>query len=357
MQLQCPACQKQLIIDDQYAGQMMKCPMCQATFTAPALPSYSAQASTLPAPSPGAPPMPPTAPAPPPGGFQPPAGGGFQPPGAPPGFAPQPAAPGAPAVPYEAFNMAARSAEPTKSCIVKFNPMIMQWIPVGAVFLIFILSFFTWVWIGAGSVAGASQNGWQAAFGGYSRNTVLVESDENPFHIGSKKKDAKEDEPGASVLTIFYVLLLILTLLLVIAAAAVAVARIALPANMNQLLGFRWAIVAGLCFLMFFFLTLQLLFGFSSENVVVRQADKLYKEGIEQIDKADGVHKDKSDTEKNKIKQHTGLIHGAVLSSLHRTTALTIIWWLNLIAFAVAGFIFWIDVRKTAPIPKLDFRY
>jgi hypothetical protein len=39
MNLLCPHCQKPIAIADQYAGQLMKCPLCGSTFTAPVLPA------------------------------------------------------------------------------------------------------------------------------------------------------------------------------------------------------------------------------------------------------------------------------------------------------------------------------
>ena len=39
MNLLCPNCQKMLTVPEQYAGQLMKCPLCNGTFTVPALPS------------------------------------------------------------------------------------------------------------------------------------------------------------------------------------------------------------------------------------------------------------------------------------------------------------------------------
>ena len=39
MNLQCPSCQKMLQVPEQYAGQLMKCPLCGGTFTLPALPA------------------------------------------------------------------------------------------------------------------------------------------------------------------------------------------------------------------------------------------------------------------------------------------------------------------------------
>ena len=36
MNLLCPNCQKMLQVPEQYAGQLMKCPLCSGTFTVPA---------------------------------------------------------------------------------------------------------------------------------------------------------------------------------------------------------------------------------------------------------------------------------------------------------------------------------
>src|SRR5262249_21392284 len=57
MNLQCPNCQKMLGVPEQYAGQLMKCPMCQNTFTVPGLPQGPGPAAVPPT-SPLAPPPP-----------------------------------------------------------------------------------------------------------------------------------------------------------------------------------------------------------------------------------------------------------------------------------------------------------
>ena len=41
MNLLCPNCQKMLTVPEQYAGQLMKCPLCSGNFTVPALPLVS----------------------------------------------------------------------------------------------------------------------------------------------------------------------------------------------------------------------------------------------------------------------------------------------------------------------------
>jgi hypothetical protein len=42
MELVCPNCKKKLTIPEQYAGQLMRCPLCQGTFNVPAIPSTTA---------------------------------------------------------------------------------------------------------------------------------------------------------------------------------------------------------------------------------------------------------------------------------------------------------------------------
>jgi len=47
MNLQCPNCQKMLNIEDKFAGQLMQCPLCSGTFTAPVLPGAMTSAVPL----------------------------------------------------------------------------------------------------------------------------------------------------------------------------------------------------------------------------------------------------------------------------------------------------------------------
>src|SRR6516164_4687182 len=54
MNLLCPNCQKLLTVPEQYAGQLMKCPLCAGTFTVPGLPAAPAAAPPPAAPSPPA---------------------------------------------------------------------------------------------------------------------------------------------------------------------------------------------------------------------------------------------------------------------------------------------------------------
>src|SRR5262245_42053802 len=82
MELHCPNCQQKLNIGDQFAGQLMRCPLCNGTFQAPSLAPSAAPPPPAPSPAPApAPPVPqpfsfapesaPPAPPPPPPGYAP----------------------------------------------------------------------------------------------------------------------------------------------------------------------------------------------------------------------------------------------------------------------------------------------
>jgi hypothetical protein len=119
MDVICPNCQKKLSLQDQYAGQLVRCPLCQGMFQAPSLPSYT----------PPPPPPPPLAP---------------QPPGV--ANAPAPA----PTPPLETPGFVEEAPAPlppgdyTKDCTCHLRADILVWIGPACLVLLFVLSFFTW---------------------------------------------------------------------------------------------------------------------------------------------------------------------------------------------------------------------
>src|SRR5262245_42900934 len=153
MELLCPTCQRKLTIPDQYAGQLMKCPLCQATFTAPALPPTPAPAFVAPPTSPAPPPpfmAPPMTPAPPPPG--PPAPVSEQVPDSAPWHdAPLVSEPLPELQPMEPPRPRKPPPEPkppgeyTVFWSVYVSPLVLQFIPAPAMFLVFVLTFFPWV--------------------------------------------------------------------------------------------------------------------------------------------------------------------------------------------------------------------
>jgi hypothetical protein len=152
MELLCPSCQQKLTIPDQYAGQLMRCPLCNGTFTAPALAPVPPAAPQLPASSP--PPSPPTPAAPGSYAVAPP-----EPPPPPPWQPePPPTLPDTPAPPP------LPPGDYTRSFSIVLSAQIVPWIAPAALGLVFVLSFFPWVSARALGVS-FSLNAWNWGFG------------------------------------------------------------------------------------------------------------------------------------------------------------------------------------------------
>jgi hypothetical protein len=210
MDFRCPSCQKDLTVPDEYAGQLMKCPLCQNTFQAPALP-------------------PPVAPAPPPSG---PGTYSVEPP--PPAPSPEaprrkkekekekeaPAAPPPPPVP---------TGDYTHTRTVWISPRVMPWVAPAALLLAFLLTFFSWGYAGADLDHIAW--GW-----GFSEGNAL---------------------------TILYLFMLLFAFL---ASGAITVVRLIpgfkVPAALHQIWPWRAGVVTLLGFLGLFFLVMQMFVGF-----------------------------------------------------------------------------------------------
>ncbi len=206
MDFRCPSCQKDLTVPDEYAGQLMKCPLCQNTFQAPALP-------------------PPVAPSPPPSGP-----GTYSvepPPPAPPPEAPRrkkekeaPAAPPPPPVP---------TGDYAHTRTVWVSPRVMPWVAPASLLLAFLLTFATWAY--AGTDVDRIAWGW-----GFSEGNAL---------------------------TILYLFMLLFGFF---ASAAITVVRLVpgfkVPAGLTQVWPWRAGVVALFAFLGLFFLAMQLFVGF-----------------------------------------------------------------------------------------------
>lgn len=148
MNLLCPSCQKMLQVPDQYAGQQMRCPMCNSIFTVPGLPAPPGPAAAPPPPAPPPPPLPPSDPYRGPGG---PAEvepimdlGSAPPPPPPPWTRPAP--------------IQERDYIKMKSCFI--SKRVVPWITPICMFLVLIFSFIPW--IGEGDF---SFNVWSLGYG------------------------------------------------------------------------------------------------------------------------------------------------------------------------------------------------
>lgn len=323
MNLQCPNCQKLLQVPEQYAGQLMKCPLCGGTFTLPAL--------APPAPEPIAPPPPVSVtppPAPPPPAPAPDAFTGLG--------TPAPAASAAaPAPPLSPTDSPAPSLPPpagyTRSYTFWFSPQVLQYVAPVSVVLIFFLQFFNWVGIYPGGVPAVTQGAWGTAFGHYSVDPDL--------DTGARFGKEDKEQPGANVLMIFYVLLFLVNLVLTVGVLALTFVPVKLPPQVQQFWPWRWCIVAAANAVVFLFLALQLIVGFSLENVYTQRLEEQIKP------RANPTTKEQKETE---------VARGMALSNLHRTLWLRLVVVLHLLAIAASSLVYCLHQRGSRPLPKVE---
>ncbi len=368
MNLLCPNCQKMLTVPEQYAGQLMKCPLCAGTFTVPALPpspSLSEQAPKEPPPSapPPQPGFPPLGPPSPPSFPEPDTYGLSQEehvstPLPPAPLPPSPSAPAgstpAPTLPAPPPSPPSKSAGPpagyTRTESLHFNPKVLQWIAPAGVLLIFIFQFFTWVEIAPGGVPAFRQGAWSAAFGAGDTNYNLPSFVFYNHLMGKtevsdpkevKKPLVEEKDVKASVLAIFYLLVFIPTLILTLAVIVLLFVKLPpLPPAVQKLLPYRWGIVTVLNLLAFFFLVLQMVLGFSVETEWAAKVNKdlpALKSGTTQ------------ELDVNEA------LRGILLEYPKKTAWLWLVFILHILTIVAAALMYWINQRgESRPLPKIE---
>jgi hypothetical protein len=367
-----------LTVPEQFAGQTMKCPLCSANFTVPALPvggssepatptttgleanppaaeseTYAVKNEPVPAFSTAAASNPP----PPSSPVQP------QAPAAPtPAFATSPPAPSSPVAatsnpayppPPPSSTPVRSQIEPGDGCAMTFDPQVLQWIPAAALVLVFLLQFFPWVGIYVGGREITSQGAWGTAVGSTTRPDPdlaeffeFVSDEEAKQRTGWDEKTASGNTPQFSLLTFFYLLpWFFVTLVVTVGVVVLPFVQISLPPQVQQVLPWKWAIVAGLNALLLLFVLLQFILPFSLESRVASYVDSDPK--LRYNDR------DKSDVEKMKQVRR-----GIVLEQVQRTSYFKLVVLLHLLASLAAGMVYWIEKRgPSKPLPRLEFRW
>jgi predicted Zn finger-like uncharacterized protein len=239
MNLLCPNCQKMIQVSEQYAGQDVRCPLCNATFTVPVLPPATATPVTSAAPAPtaatvatpGAPPEPDVYSLGPPEAAPRASALAREEPKA---AEPKRAEPKPPPPPF-ADGVALPQLTPGYQHIYSIwvSPRVLKWLPLAALALVFLSMFSTWiVFIGQPD---ERLTGWQLARG--------------------------------NAAGLLYVVLFALGLLLSVAAAVLPnVPPERLHPTVPQLLPWSSAIVGGVTVFAFLFLMLSFASGYNAEN-------------------------------------------------------------------------------------------
>jgi hypothetical protein len=367
MNLLCPNCQKMLTVPEQYAGQLMKCPMCSSNFTVPALPPGGAPEPPA-APAFAAEPPPPPPPADTYGVKHDPVPAFAPPPAPPPAPAPAPPVPAfATSPPSPALGStitdAPKSTSPlpppkagdyTDGFRIVFDPKVLQYVPAVALLIVLMLHFFPWIGVYAGGIPVLTQGAWGAAVGSYTtpdpdlneKFAVVTPAKARELNEGKKKDEPPvvSNEPGFSLLLFFYLVpLFFLTLVATVGVVALPYINTPLPPAVQQILPWKWAIVAGLNGLLLLFLLLQVVLPFSLENSVAAWADSKHqaKEG-----------------ERTHERQVRLAERGMDVEKVQRT-----IWWrlavfLHIVAAVAAALVYWVEKRGPArPLPALELRY
>ncbi|MBM4071570.1 MAG: hypothetical protein FJ271_21945 [Planctomycetes bacterium] len=172
MELLCPNCQQKLTIPDQYAGQLMRCPLCNGTFTAPALAGVPAPMPVSPMPVSPTPSSPPAenlytmAPAtvPPPAPTWQPGPATDSPQGQSPPSPTEPPPPEPPPMP---------PGEYSRTMVWTLSDRVVSMLAPTGLGLVFILSFLPWAAFSFRGISG-SLNGWTIGFGEHANAIIGI---------------------------------------------------------------------------------------------------------------------------------------------------------------------------------------
>jgi hypothetical protein len=249
MRLLCPFCQKAITIPDNEAGKAVNCPECGQQFAAPQL--YTPAPTALS--EPPAPASKPGMPTPVPETYvhdEP----------------PEPRVPELPEVPKpdrELSGYAHMSSFP-------LDPHVVRWIPAAALFLAFLLTFFSWDGLYPAGYSAYTQSAWGALFAGMSYDSVAEDE--------LKLKDDLNKRLHSSWWLLPYLVLLLPTLALAIAGPVIDLAKLKPPPALESVWQFRAAALAVLTFLVLLFLLAQWANGLGLQRAVNEKVEADYAE-------------------------------------------------------------------------------
>jgi hypothetical protein len=322
-------------VPDQFAGTLMKCPLCAAPITVPALP-------------PKAGPVPPVPPGPPPG--------------PPPAAAVPPAAITA-AAPAPAPSLPPSTGDYRGGFSFPIDPRVLQWLAAGAIVLAFLLQLiFPLLGLYPGGYAVYTQGTFQAAIGWHSTSDpVWLKwlSEHKEFSTIDLTGDSSTTpptppkvEPSWSLPTLLYWLLLLPTVIVVVGSAVLPYVNLRLPPAVDKVKEWRWALAGGLALIGFLLLTVQLLTGFSLEQRISDEAEVKARE----VTKLAQTPPDKLD---DRDRQYIAMTKTSLIGGLNlrHTSALRLVYFLQLLTAASAGLVFWAQFRPNRPYPRIDVRW
>jgi hypothetical protein len=206
MRLLCPFCQKAISVPDSEAGKAVNCPECAQQFAAPQI--YT------PSPAPMLPPVESrlTAPA-----------ADIAPGELKPDWGSAPAPPQLPELPQPDRELSGFARMVSVSLDVK----VIRWIPAGALFLAFLLTFFSWNGLYPAGYPAYTQNAWQGVLASISRDAVA----DDELKLGAEL----DDRVRTSWWLLPYLLFLLPTLALALAGPIIDVTKLKIPPAVEHL--------------------------------------------------------------------------------------------------------------------------
>jgi len=340
MNLLCPNCQKMLTVPEQYAGQLMKCPLCSGTFTVPGLPAAPPAAALPPPaetygvhpetpPSPSASPLTASPPTPPLTSTA-----STAPPSTITGTPPPPRPPGAP-----------------MTFSIWFKPEVVRWVAPGALILCLIfMLFFPWLGVYPGGQAAAWQYAWQIPLGfkpfvdADLQKEPMLHQQYHTITADELKEGSETNQPSFDLLMLFYWPFFLFTLAVTVACAALPLLPVKVPPALQPVMQWRWGIVAVVNLLLFLVLVLQLIWVFSWEERV--SAWKMSQPEVVKLAKSDSPDTIQAKTLK--------ALKGEAANLVERTIYVKLTVFLEIIAIAAALIMLGLERRTNSTPVHLD---
>jgi hypothetical protein len=216
---------------------------------------------------------------------------------------------------------------------------VAHWLAPGALIAALVLSFFTWDAVAPNGSRIYTQNGWQAAGGGFT-------TDVNGESVMQAETDLNANR-GVSGWLIFYLIVLIPAVVIAVADRVLANRNDVIPDILSHVWPHRRAIVTGLCALLLVLLIGPLTFGFGLESAAAKAAEAAVPAPQPTADKPEPTTTDKA---KRDLKRDIYLAH----FGLERTIWLKLALLAQIIALLGAGQAIWLDRHPTAPDPRLE---
>jgi hypothetical protein len=339
MNLICPHCQKMVYARETNAGQLMKCPFCNESFSVPALPPADPPAPLdLPEDAPLTPPdsaqtrsqtpevhedpvykVTPEPPKPPP----------------PPRREPRPVAPPAPSP------TAVPSPSPGSQRTVKLriNPEYLPWIVPIALALALVLMFFSWAGAYPGGYGVYTQSGFQAIYGGSSTDPVGDK-------VLQQQKEIDEHIAANWFRMTLYLLLILAALAIVIWPIAQTRLGLRTPPALEALQPWRSTILVATLLIAFVLLFLQIWRGFGLEDALAFPVDAR----LERDRGAAQTQEEKTIVEIRRAQQLGAL-------GLRRTAWLSWEVFFLLISLGGASLELWLERRGDHPLPHAELNW